>query len=262
MEAGGAFFRLDGKTAFITGAASGIGRSIASVFARAGAEVWIADIQTEKAEEAREAIERAGGRARVAECDVTRPESVDAAAERAWSESGRIGILVNNAGIGFVGDIERTPEEDFGRVMDVNVRGVYLVSKAFIPRMIEAGGGLIINMASIASTIAVKERFAYCASKGAVMMMTKSVAMDYVDKGIRCNCICPTRIHTPFVDEYLKKNYPGREAEMLKSLAAYQPLGRMGRPEEVAHLALYIASDEASFHTGEAFPIAGGKLMG
>jgi NAD(P)-dependent dehydrogenase (short-subunit alcohol dehydrogenase family) len=195
-------------------------------------------------------------------CDVTLASSVERAVNTSLELSQQIDILVNNAGIGFVGNIENTPEDDFDRLMDVNVKGMYLVSKVVLPHMLERKQGVIINMASLASLIGIKDRFAYCATKGAVHMMTKSIAVDYVDQGIRCNCICPTRIHTPFVDEYLAKNYPGQEQEMFDKLAAYQPIGRMGKPEEVAYLALYLASDEASFHTGDAFPIVGGKLMG
>ena len=255
-------FQLHDKVAFITGAASGIGRAIAQIYADAGAAVWIADIQESAAGEAAQLIESRGGKARAVFCDVTRPETIDQALHQVLQQDQKVDILVNNTGVGFVGDLLATPESEFDRLLDVNVKGVYHVSRIFLPAMLERGGGLILNLASIASLIAVKDRFAYCATKGAVLMMTKSIALDYVDRGIRCNCICPTRIHTPFVDDYLKKNYPGRETEMFQKLSTYQPLGRMGKPEEVAYLALYLASDEAAFHTGEAFPIAGGKLMG
>lgn len=256
------FFRLDGKTAFITGAGSGIGRSIAQVYAAAGAAVWVADINEDSAKETVDLITKDDGTAHWVKCDVTLNSSAERAVETALELSKQIDILVNNAGVGFVGNLENTPEDDFDRLMGVNVKGVYLVSKAVIPHMLKHQQGVIINMASIASIIGVKDRFAYCATKGAVHMMTKSIALDYVEQGIRCNCICPTRIHTPFVDEFIAKNYPGQEHEMFDKLAAYQPIGRMGMPEEVAYLALYLASDEACFHTGDAFPIAGGKLMG
>ncbi|MBN2325591.1 MAG: SDR family oxidoreductase [Candidatus Omnitrophica bacterium] len=256
------YFSLSDKTALITGAGSGIGRAIAQVFAEAGARVWIADIQPEKGEEAARSIREKNQQAQSLPCDVTRMDSVRSAVDHILEEDGRIDILVNNAGIGFVGNLLQTPEEDFDRLMEVNVKGVFLVSKAVLPSMAERRQGVIINMASIASLIGVKDRFAYCATKGAVLMMTKSIALDFVDQGVRCNCICPTRIHTPFVDEYLEKNYPDAKEQMFSQLCAYQPLRRMGRPEEVAYLALYLASDEASFHTGDAFPIAGGKLMG
>jgi NAD(P)-dependent dehydrogenase (short-subunit alcohol dehydrogenase family) len=173
---------------------------------------------------------------------------------------GRLDILVNNAGIAQVGDLMATSEEDLDRVYRVNVKGVYLCSRAALPSMLAQGGGVILNVASIASLIGVPERFAYSMSKGAVLTMTLSTAVDYVKRNIRCNCICPARIHTPFVDGYVASHYPGREAETLARLAAYQPVGRMGRPDEVAALALYLCSDEAAFVTGAAYPIDGGVL--
>lgn len=256
------FFRLENKTAFITGAGSGIGRSIAQVYAAAGAAVWVADINLDSANDTAKLIQDDSGNAHAVQCDVTQPASIEAAVQAVLNTSPQIDVLVNNAGVGFVGNIENTPDADFDRLMNVNVKGVFNVTKAVLPHMLERKQGVIINMASLASLIGIKDRFAYCATKGAVLMMTKSIAVDYVNQGIRCNCICPTRIHTPFVDEYLAKNYPGQEQEMFGKLSAYQPIGRMGKPEEVAYLALYLASDEACFHTGDAFPIVGGKLMG
>ncbi len=253
------YFNLTGKIAFITGAASGIGRAIAKVYVQAGAKVWIADIDKEAADQL---SEETGGQAQFISCDVTQPDSARSAVEHVLQKDQKINVLVNNAGVGLVGDLLNTKEEDFDRIINVNVTGVFNVSKAVLPSMVERKQGVIINMASIASLIAVKERFAYCASKGAVLMMTKSIALDYVEHGIRCNCICPARIHTPFVDEYVRKNYPGREEEILQNLSAYQPIGRMGKPEEVAYLALFLASDEASFLTGDEYPVSGGTLMG
>ena len=168
---------------------------------------------------------------------------------------------MNNAGIAHVGTIEQTRPEDLDRLYAVNVRGVFLCSKAAVTIMLQHGGGVIVNMASIASLVGVPERFAYSMTKGAVLTMTMSIALDYVKRGIRCNCICPARVHTPFVDGYLAKHYPGREAEMMRTLSEYQPIGRMGTPEEVAYLALYLCSDEASFVTGQAYPIDGGVLV-
>ena len=162
--------------------------------------------------------------------------------------------------IAHVGNIERTPEDEFDRLYRVNVKGVYLCSQAAVPVMVRQGGGVILNMASIVSFIGVADRFAYSMTKGAVLTMTKSVAIDYVKQGVRCNCICPARIHTPFVDGFVKKNYPGREEAVLQELSEYQPMGRMGTPEEVAYLALYLCSDEASFVTGQAYPLDGGVL--
>src|SRR5206468_12220828 len=156
---------------------------------------------------------------------------------------------------------EQTPPAELDRVYEVSVRGVYLCARAVSPVMLGQGGGVIVNMASIASLIGLVDRFAYSMSKGAVLTMTRSIAIDYVKRGIRCNCICPARVHTPFVDGYLAKHYPGREAEMMRTLSEYQPIGRMGTPEEVAYLALYLCSDEASFVTGQAYPIDGGVLV-
>ncbi|MGI6455102.1 MAG: SDR family NAD(P)-dependent oxidoreductase [bacterium] len=256
------FFSLNGKTAVITGAGSGIGKAIASVFAQAGAAVWIAELRDDAGERTAEEIRCADGNAWFLKCDVTQSDSIEQAVSTVLKKDGRIDILVNNAGIGFVGDVMNTPEADYDRLMEVNAKGVYLMSRGVLPHMLQQGKGNIINMASIASLIAVKDRFAYCASKGAVLMMTRAIAMDYVEQGIRCNCICPTRIHTPFVDAYLKRNYPGREQEVFEQLSRYQPIGRMGTPEEVAYMALFLASDESSLVTGAALPVDGGKLMG
>lgn len=255
-------FMLTDRVAFITGSSSGIGREIAGVYAKAEAAVWVADIDETGGQQTAREIADSGGQAHYVHCDVTDPDSVERAIGTVAAESGPVDILVNNAGIGFVGDILNTGPDDYDRIMEVNAKGVYNVTRAVLPSMLERERGVIVNMASIASLIGVKDRFAYTASKGAVMAMTKAVALDYVDRGIRCNCICPTRIHTPFVDDYLRKNYPGKEQEVFAQLSAYQPVGRMGKPVEVAYMALYLASDEAAMVTGTAFPIDGGKLMG
>ncbi len=251
-------FALTNKTAVVTGGASGIGNAIARVFAENGATVWTIDCNQQAGEQAAAQIQT-GAPVQFVHGDVTQFKDMQRAVEQVNTP---IDVLVNNAGVGFVGALLNTPEDDYDRLMDINVKGVFNMTRAALPGMIDNGGGGIINIASIASLIAVKERFAYCATKGAVIMMTKSIALDYVDKGVRCNCICPARVHTPFVDEYLKKNYPGKEAEVFKTLSAYQPIGRMGAPDEVAHLALYLASDQGAFHTGDAFPLSGGTLMG
>ena len=205
---------------------------------------------------------RLEARRRLLDCDVAIADSVEAAFARidADQNSQRIDILINNAGIANIGTVENTSEADFDRVYSVNVKGIFLCSRAAVRRMLASGGGVILNLASIASLIGLTDRFAYSMSKGAVLTMTRSIAVDYVKRGIRCNCICPARVHTPFVDGYLRATYPGREAEMFKQLSEYQPLGRMGTPEEVAALALYLCSDEASFITGQAYPIDGGVL--
>jgi NAD(P)-dependent dehydrogenase (short-subunit alcohol dehydrogenase family) len=171
-----------------------------------------------------------------------------------------VDILVNNAGISHIGNLQNTSEEDFNRVFSVNVKGMYNCMSAAVPQMLSHGGGVILNMASIAATAGLADRFAYSMSKGAVVAMTYSVAKDYLAQNIRCNCISPARVHTPFVDGYLRRNYPGREKEMFEKLEKSQPLGRMGRPEEIASLALYLCSDEASFITGSDYPIDGGFL--
>jgi NAD(P)-dependent dehydrogenase (short-subunit alcohol dehydrogenase family) len=255
-----ALFNLNGKVAVVTGGGSGIGRAIATVFGRRGAHVIVLDVDTQSAAEAATAISTEGGRAESDRCDVSDAESVTRAFERVLASAGRLDILVNNAGIAHVGNIERTPENDFDRLFQVNVKGVYLCSRAAVPVMVRQGGGVILNMASIVSFIGVADRFAYSMSKGAVLTMTKSVAVDYVNQKVRCNCICPARIRTPFVDGFVRKNYPGREQEVLQELSAYQPMGRMGTPEEVAYLALYLCSDEAAFVTGQAYPLDGGVL--
>jgi 2-keto-3-deoxy-L-fuconate dehydrogenase len=255
-------FRLDGKTAVVTGAGSGIGQAIASTFARNGARVFALDRDLKAAGGTVESIRAAGGAASALDCDVAIADSVEAAFARidADQNSQRIDILINNAGIANIGTVENTSEADFDRVYSVNVKGIFLCSRAVVRRMLASGGGVILNLASIASLIGLTDRFAYSMSKGAVLTMTRSIAVDYVKRGIRCNCICPARVHTPFVDGYLRATYPGREAEMFKQLSEYQPLGRMGTPEEVAALALYLCSDEASFITGQAYPIDGGVL--
>jgi NAD(P)-dependent dehydrogenase (short-subunit alcohol dehydrogenase family) len=253
-------FNLTGKIAAVTGGGSGIGRAISAVFGRQGAQVIVLDLDGHTAGETAASIATEGGRAASWPCDVSDAGSVEAAFEHIVTSHGRLDILVNNAGVAHVGNIERTQEADFDRLFRVNVKGVYLCSRAALPVMVRQGGGVILNMASIVAFIGVADRFAYSMSKGAVLTMTKSVAVDYVKQNVRCNCICPARIHTPFVDGFVRKNYPGREQEVLDELSAYQPMGRMGTPEEVAHLALYLCSDEASFVTGQAYPLDGGVL--
>jgi 2-keto-3-deoxy-L-fuconate dehydrogenase len=254
-------FRLDKKIALVTGAGSGIGRAIAVAFAAQGARVFVLERDLPAANETVARVRDAGGAATALECDVARAASVAAAFERVDSDAGRIDILVNNAGIAHIGTVENTSEADLDRIYAVNVKGVYLCSQAGVRRMLQQGGGVILNLASIASLIGLTDRFAYSMSKGAVLTMTRSIAVDYVKRGIRCNCICPARVHTPFVDGYLSTTYPGREQEMFRQLSEYQPLGRMGTPEEVAALAVYLCSDEASFITGQAYPIDGGVLV-
>jgi NAD(P)-dependent dehydrogenase (short-subunit alcohol dehydrogenase family) len=253
-------FDLSGKVAAITGAGSGIGRAIAMLFGRQGADVVALDIDERAAGGTAEAILGAGGKAAARACDVADARQVAGVVDDIGREHQRLDILVNNAGIAHIGTVETTTEADFDQLYRVNVKGVFLCSRAALPIMLRQGGGVILIMASIVSLVGVPERFAYSMSKGAVHTMTMSIAVDYVKRGVRCNCICPARIHTPFVDQFVAKNYPGREQQVLHQLADYQPVGRMGTPDEVAALALYLCSDEASFVTGQAYPIDGGAL--
>jgi len=253
-------FELTGKVAVVTGAGSGIGEAIATLFAKQGAHVAVLDLDEAAASRVVEKIRGAGGKADAWASDVSSASSVKGVFGEIVSRLGRLDILVNNAGIPGVGDILKTTEDDFDRVYRVNVKGVFLCAQAGVDQMLKQGGGVILNMASIASHVGLPDRFTYSMSKGAVLTMTFSIATDYVKRGIRCNCLAPARIHTPFVDGYLAKNYPGREKEMFEKLSQTQPIGRMGKPEEVAHLALYLCSDEAAFVTGQSYPIDGGFL--
>lgn len=250
--------RLQDKVAIVTGAGSGIGQAIAERFAREGARVKLFDVDEANGERVAAAIRRRGDHATFHLCNVTSTDQVRDGFDAVAEAEGRLDVLVNNAGIASVGTVETTSEADFDRVFDVNVRGVYLCLQAGVKHMTRAGGGAIVNLASTASLTGIPERFAYSMSKGAVLTMTRSVARDMVDRHIRCNCICPARVHTPFVDGFLAQHYPGREAEQFEILAQSQPIGRMGRPEEIASLALYLCSDEAGFATGGAYPIDGG----
>ena len=249
--------RLDGKVAVITGGGSGIGRAIALKFAAQGAAIHILDVDELGSAATCEQITDAGGIASAHLCDVTNPENVNSRFAELFREQ-RIHILINNAGISHIGTVESTTPEDFDRVIRVNIKGFYHCMHAVVGNMKNAGGGVIVNMASIAGSSGLPDRFAYSMSKGAVIAMTYSVARDYLAYNIRCNCISPARVHTPFVDDYLQRNYPGREQEMFEKLAQAQPIGRMAEPAEVASLALYLCSDEAAFITGVDYPIDGG----
>ncbi len=251
---------LEHKTALVTGGGSGIGRAISETFAAAGASVAILDLDEAAANETTAAIAAAGGKAAFLRCDVSDAASVQAAVDGAKSAFGKIDILINNAGVANIGTATTTSESDFDRVMKVNVKGVYLCLQAVLPEMVAGGGGVVLNLSSIAAITALRDRFAYSASKGAVHTMTLSVAADYLQHGIRCNAICPARVHTPFVDGYLAKNYPDNRDEMFEKLSKVQPIGRMARPDEVAKLALYLCSDDASYITAQAFNIDGGYL--
>jgi NAD(P)-dependent dehydrogenase (short-subunit alcohol dehydrogenase family) len=249
--------KLTDKTALVTGAGSGIGAAIALRFAREGASVWLLDRDLTAAEKVRDEIRSTGGDAHASSCDVSSESSVNGAV----SQMPRVDIAVNNAGISHIGTVESTSGEDMDRVYSVNIKGVFHVSKAVVPRMLQQGGGVLLNLCSVAAKLGIEARFAYSMTKGAVLAMTLQMARDYVGKNIRCNCICPARVHTPFVDGYLAAHYPGKEAEMLQKLSAWQPIGRMGKPEEVAALAAFLCSEEAAFITGSAYDLDGGTTL-
>ncbi len=249
-------FELKNKSAVITGGGSGIGKAIALLFAKQGAEVHIIELNAEAAEGVVKEIKSLGGVAKAYSCDV----SIQGSVLDIFNSIAKIDILVNNAGIAHVGNIENTNSDDFDRVFNVNVKGAYNCLYAAVPVMKKNEGGVILNLASIASVVGIADRFAYSMSKGAIHSMTLSVARDYLHSNIRCNCISPARVHTPFVDGFIAKNYPGKETEMFDKLSKSQPIGRMGTPEEVAALALYLCSSEAGFVTGNNYYIDGGFI--
>jgi 2-keto-3-deoxy-L-fuconate dehydrogenase len=241
-------YRLDGKVALVTGGASGIGAATSRELMRAGAEVLIADLNLAAAETL--AGELPGAKA--VKMDVTQAASVEAA----YATIPKLDILVNNAGIGLVGDVASTSEEDFERVMRVNVHSIFLVTKAMLPLLIESHGS-IVNIGSVAGSVGVKQRFAYCASKGAVLAMTRQIAVDYA-KQIRCNCIAPGTVQTPFVEGYLDKYHSHEKEKVRAELKERQPIGRLGTPEDIAGLVRYLCSKEAEFIQGAVLPIDGG----
>ena len=241
-------FKLTNKKVLITGGCSGIGQSIALTFLAQGAEVNVLDLKP--------SVEPMPAEITFHQADITSLEALEAIAARLKS----IDILVNNAGIPQIGNLEKTSPADFQHIFDVNVKGAYHCMYAFIPAMIKQKSGVILNMASVAASVGIPDRFGYSMTKGAIKSMTQSVAKDYIDQGIRCNCISPGRVHTPFVDGFIAKNYPDQQKEMFEKLSATQPIGRMAKPLEIAHLALYLCSDEAAFITGCDYPIDGGFL--
>ena len=249
--------RLAGKHALVTGGGSGIGRAIALRLAGEGAHVTILETRAESGDAVANEIRTAGGAARVIAADVANTDSMRAA----FDSLEKLQLLVNNAGIAHVGNAVTTAPEDLDRIYAVNVKGVFHGLHFGVPKLLASGGGAIVNLASIVSKVALQDRFAYAMSKGAVLTMTLSVARDFIDRGIRCNCVCPARVHTPFVDGFLAKNYPGKEKEMFAKLSSAQPIGRMGTPEEIAALVAFLCSDEAAFITGSAYDIDGGATL-
>ncbi len=256
-------FSLKNKVAVVTGGGSGIGQAISLTFAKQGAKVHILDFNIEGANKTVLEIETLGEQANAHKCDVSNQQNVNEIIEKITSTES-IDILVNNAGIAHIGNIEAVEERDLDRLYNVNIKGVYNCIKASLSSLKENGGGTILNLASIASSVAVSDRFAYSMTKGAVLTMTYSIAKDYINDGIRCNSISPGRVHTPFVDGFIKKNYPGQETEIFEKLSKTQPIGRMGTTQEIADLALFLCSNEAGFITGSDYAIDGGfiKLNG
>jgi NAD(P)-dependent dehydrogenase (short-subunit alcohol dehydrogenase family) len=252
-------FDLKGRVAVVTGGASGIGKSIAKRLADNGAQVWVLDLDAVAAEATAAEIARAGGQACALPCDVADPESISRVFATITAK-GPLDILVNSAGIAHIGTITTTSLQDFERIFRVNVQGTFLCMQAAIATMVKQSAGVIVNLSSLVALMGIPDRFAYSMSKGAVRAMTLSVAKDFLDQNIRCNCISPARVHTPFVDGFVKRNYPGRETEMMAVLSKTQPVGRMARPDEVAGLAVYLCSDMASFLTGADIPFDGGVL--
>jgi NAD(P)-dependent dehydrogenase (short-subunit alcohol dehydrogenase family) len=249
-------FLLHQKTAVVTGGGSGIGKEVCIVLAKQGAKVYVVDLSEQSANDTVDIIKKEGGEAKSIVIDVTNQKVL----MTAYAQIEAVHILVNCAGISHIGNATSTEEQDFEKIFNVNVKGVYNSLHAGIPIMQKTGGGAIVNISSIVAKVGVSDRFAYGMSKGAVHAMTLSVAKDYIKDNIRCNSISPGRVHTPFVDGFLKKNYPGKEAEMFDKLSKTQPIGRMGKPIEIAHQVLYLCSDEASFITGSDYAIDGGYV--
>ncbi len=250
---------FENKTILISGGGSGIGWAITQSFARAGGRVFVLEIDGDSATQQ---IAEAGldGQVSCLTCDVSDQKIVRDCVDSIVGQTGQVDVLVNNAGIAHIGTAISTTEADLDRIYKVNIKGVYNCLHCVLPYMVSQKSGVILNMASIAATLGIPDRFAYSASKGAVLTMTYQVAKDYIKDGIRCNSVSPARVHTPFVDGYLKNNYPGREQEMFEVLSATQPIGRMGLPEEIANLVLFLCSDKAGFITGTDYPIDGGFI--
>lgn len=251
--------KLENRSAVVTGGGSGIGRCVSARLAADGAHVLVLDIDLDAAGQTVDEIAGAGGSAAAHRCDVADHSQVADVIAAILDES-HIDILINNAGIAHVGNLENTSEADLDRLYSINVKGIYNCLAAIVPAMKARRNGVIVNLASIASCVGIADRFAYSMTKGAVLTMTYSVAKDYIDYGIRCNCVAPARVHTPFVDNFLAENYPDNRDEIFAHLEKSQPIGRMGTPEEIAVLIAYLCSDDASFITGANIPIDGGFI--
>ncbi len=249
-------FSYSNKKVVITGGASGIGRAATLAFAKQGAIVHIIELNEAAWPDLQQELNAIGATAHIHCCDVSDQQKV----LDIFQKIGAIDVLINNAGVAHVGRVTTTSEADFDRLFAINVKGVYNCMLGAIPQMQQNGGGAILNLSSIAAVVGLADRFAYSMTKGAVLAMTLSAAKDYLKDKIRVNCISPARVHTPFVDGFIAKNYPGKETEMFEKLSASQPIGRMGKPEEIAHLMVYLCSDEASFITGTDYPIDGGFI--
>ena len=246
---------MNNKTILITGGASGIGLALVEKFTTEGSNVYFIDSNGLLGGQVAKELKEKGKSVTFLEVDIREESQVQHAIQ---SISSKLDVLINNAGISHIGNLASTTLADFERLFAVNVSGMFLCSQAALPKLIEEGGGSIRNVCSVAATMGIPDRFAYSMTKGATLSMTLSIARDYVNQGIRCNCISPGRVHTPFVDGFLAKNYPGKEQEMFEKLAATQPIGRMGTPTEIAELAYFISSDAGKFITGSNFTIDGG----
>jgi 2-keto-3-deoxy-L-fuconate dehydrogenase len=247
-------FSLTDKIAVITGGASGIGLAITKLFAQQGSIIHVLELDQRSATKSIDEEISDTSNIHIHTCDVSNTAQVS----DIINQIGKIDILVNNAGIAHIGNAENTSEADFDKIVNVNIKGVYNCVHYVIPIMKAHGGGVILNMASVAASLGINDRFVYSLSKGAVKTMTLSIAKDFLNDNIRCNSISPARVHTPFVDGFIAKNYPGKEKETFDRLSKSQPIGRMAKPEEIAYLALYLCSDESAFVTGCDYPIDGG----
>jgi len=248
---------MQSKIVLITGGASGIGLALVQKFAFHKSQVYFIDLNQAEGKKLEEQERKKGSSVTFLEGDLAQYAQVEKLIQ---SLPDKLDVLINNAGIAHVGTVESTSEEDFDRIVSVNIKGMFHCIKASLPKLKRGGGGAIVNLCSVAATIGIPDRFAYSMSKGAVLSMTLSVARDYVQEGIRCNCISPGRVHTPFVDGFLAKNYPGQEQVMFEKLSATQPVGRMGTPEEIADLAYFLSADTGKFITGSNFTIDGGFM--